>query len=63
MFWLALGVASVGYGVRGERIPGKMITLTEDMSDNDLRTAERAFWIVSGMCELAYGILELRARY
>ncbi len=63
MFWLGLGIGSVAYGLRGERIPGKIITITEEVSDNGLRMAERAFWVASGVAEIAFGLLDMRARF
>ena len=64
MFWLlGSGVASVAYGLRGERIPGKFITIIGNDGDNGLRFFERAFWIASGICEFALGLIEFAARY
>jgi|GEM_PF-1375338 hypothetical protein len=64
MFWLlGLGAGSVAYGLRGERIPGKFITIIGNDSDNGLRVSERAFWMVSGICELALGLIQLAARF
>ncbi len=60
-FWLlCLGIFGVGYGFKGERVPGKIITITDNDSDNSLRVAERAFWIVSGICEIAIGLIFFR---
>ena len=64
MFWLlGFGTGSVAYGLKGERIPGKFITITGSDGDNGPRLAERAFWIASGICELALGLIEFAARY
>lgn len=69
MFWLlGIGVASVSYGLKGERIPGKLITVigndvVGNHSDNGLRGAERALWIGSGICEIALAVMQLHARY
>ena len=64
MFWLlGLGIGSVAYGVIGERVPGKFITIIGNDNDNALRVAERAFWMASGICELAVGLIQLAARY
>ncbi len=64
MFWLlGLGAGSVAYGLKGERNPGKFITIIGNDSDNALRLSERAFWIVSGICELVLALIQLTARY
>jgi hypothetical protein len=36
-----MGVGSIAYGLRGERVPGKIITVIGNNSDNGLRVAER----------------------
>jgi hypothetical protein len=64
MFWLlGVGVGSIAYGLKGERVPGKVITVMGNDSDNGLRVAERAFWISSGILEIALGLIQLHARY
>jgi hypothetical protein len=64
MFWLlGMGVVSIAYGFKGERVPGKVITIIGNDSDNGLRIAERAFWISSGVLELALSFIQLHGRY
>jgi len=64
MFWLlGVGAGSIAYGLKGERIPGKVITIIGNDSDNGLGWAERAFWIASGVSEFALGLIQLAARY
>ena len=60
-FWLGLGVAAVAYGLRGERIPGKIVSI-RDASDNSLRLSERIFWVAAGIGAIAVGVLDFRAR-
>jgi len=62
-WWLGFGAASVAYGLRGERLPGKFISITNATNDNGLSMAERAFWIASGMGEFTLGFVQLYARY
>jgi hypothetical protein len=60
-FWLlCLGIFSVGYGFKGERVPGKIITIIDNDSDNSLRAVERVLWIASGICEIAVGLIFFR---
>ena len=60
-FWLGVGAAAVAYGVRGERIPGKIVSI-RNVSDNSLRLSERIFWVASGIGAIAVGVLDFRAR-
>jgi hypothetical protein len=60
---LGVGAGSVAHGLRGERNPGKFITIVGNDSDNGLRLAERVFWIASGVCELVLAFIQLTARY
>lgn len=64
MFWLlGMGVGSVAYALRGERVPGKFISIFDNDSDNGLPLAERALWIVSGIAEVGLGFMQLYAPY
>jgi hypothetical protein len=62
MLWLGFGAGSLAYGLRGERLPGKVISI-RDTGHNTLSGAERAFWIACGVGEVTVGILQLLARY
>ena len=46
---LGFGVTAVAYGLKGERIPGKIITIIGATSDNGLRVSERVFWVAAGV--------------
>ena len=63
MVCLGFGVAALAYGLRGERIPGKIITLTGATSDNGLRVSERILWIAEGVVAIVVGYLDFRNRY
>lgn len=62
-FWLGLGVSSVAYGLRGERIPGKIITIFGSASDSGLRVSERICLVAMGIGASVVGVLDLRTRY
>ncbi len=55
---VGMGIASVGYGLRGERVPGRVISIS-DTNSNCLGAPERVVWVAVGVCAIGLGLLDL----
>ncbi len=62
-FWMGLGISSVVYGLRGERVPGKGTIGISDTDSNSISTAERVAWLALGVGAIVVGFLDLYARF
>lgn len=61
MIWMVIGFVCVTYGLKGERVPGRVLSIT-DTHSNSLRTSQRVTFVAAGICALVFGFLDLYAR-
>lgn len=61
-FWMSAGIFSVVYGLRGERVPGRVISIS-DTDSNSLGLAKRVVWILFGAGAIVLGFVDLYARF
>lgn len=59
---MGVGISSVVYGLRGERVPGRVIGIS-DTDSNSIGTAERVAWFALGVGAIVVGFLDLYARF
>ena len=62
MFWMVFGFVCIAYGIKGERVPGRVLSITDTQSNN-LRTTQRVTFVAVGICALVFGFLDLYGRY
>ncbi len=62
MVWMVVGFVCIAYGLKGERVPGRVLSIT-DTHSNSLRPAQRVAFVAVGICALVFGFLDIYARY
>jgi hypothetical protein len=62
MALMVMGIVSVGYGLIGERVPGRVLSIS-DTKSKSLGSAQRAMSVIVGLCAIALGFLDLYRQY